>query len=58
MPKTFDTKCYELAKHFLGDRDGISEMQIRNLACEIQGTVEDYIALNYVDPCQHQVAVQ
>jgi hypothetical protein len=58
MAKTFDTKCYELAKHFLADRDGISEMQIRNLACEIQQTVEDYIALDVVDPAQHQVAVQ
>jgi hypothetical protein len=56
--KTFDPKCYELAKAFLGDRDGISEMQIRNLACEIQSTVEDYIDLNVVDPGAHQVAVQ
>jgi hypothetical protein len=56
--KTFDPKCYELAKDFLADRDGVSEMQIRNLACEIQGTVEDYIALNCPDPARHQVAAQ
>lgn len=58
MPKTYDEKSYELAKHFLGDRDGSSETQIRNLACEIQQTVEDYIALNCPDPGAHQVAVQ
>lgn len=58
MTKTFDTKCYELAKAFLGERDGTSEMQIRNLACEIQQTIEDYIALNCPDPARHQVAVQ
>lgn len=58
MPKTFDPKCHELAKAFAADLDGISDIQIRNLACAIQGTIEDWIKDEYVDPSQHQVAVQ
>ncbi|MGQ0834989.1 MAG: hypothetical protein ACT4O5_08750 [Gammaproteobacteria bacterium] len=60
MPKTklFDPKCHELAKAFAADLDGISEQQINDLAYEIQMAIEDWIALEYVDPGAHQVAVQ
>lgn len=58
MPKTYDVKSYELAKHFIGDRDGVFPEQIDELAREIQGAIEDYITLNCPDPGRHQVAVQ
>lgn len=56
--KTYDTECYELARHFAADLDGISEEQIRDLAHDIQMSIEDWIALNYSDPARHQVDVQ
>lgn len=56
--KTYDTKSYELARHFAADLDGISEGQIRDLAYEIQAAVEDWIAVNYSDQSRHQVDVQ
>lgn len=56
--KTFDPKCYETARHFAADLDGISDGQIRDLAYEIQVAIEDWIALNYSDPGKHQVDVQ
>lgn len=58
MPKTYDPRSYELAKHFLGDRDGVGDEHVVSLAREIQGTVEDFIEFNCPDPGAHQVAVQ
>ncbi len=58
MSKTYDEKCYELAKHFAGDLDGITAEEIRDLAHDIQLSVEDWITLNYRDPARHQVDVQ
>jgi hypothetical protein len=56
--KTFDPKCYELAKAFLSDREGHFGSQIDELAYEIQVAIDDYIALNVPDPGRHQVDVQ
>lgn len=56
--KLFDEKCYELAKHFAADLDGISEEQLDDLAYDIQMSIEDWITLNYSDPGKHQVDVQ
>lgn len=56
--KTYDPKCYELAKAFIGDRDGVFESQIGQLAHEIQVTVDDFIDLNVPDPGRHQVDPQ
>jgi hypothetical protein len=60
MPKTktFDPKCHDLAQHFAGDLDGITEEEINDLAHDIQVSIEDWIELNYHDPAQHQVDVQ
>lgn len=59
MPrKTFDPKCYDLARAFLADRDGHFDSQIDELAHEIQTTIDDYIALNVPDPGRNQVDVQ
>lgn len=56
--KLFDPQCYELAKHFAADLDGISEEQLNDLAHDIQLSVEDWITLNYRDPGKRQVDPQ
>jgi hypothetical protein len=56
--KTYDPKCYELAKAFLADVEGHFESQIDELAKEIQTTVEDFISMNCPDTGRHQVDVQ
>lgn len=46
MVKSYDSKCFDLAKAFLEDegRDGkISDELIRELALEIQQTIEDFL---------------
>lgn len=45
MPKTFDSKCYDLAEAFLEDQPGMNYERLYNeLAIRIQQTVEDFIA--------------
>lgn len=56
--RTYDTKCFELAKAFAADLDGISDAQVSDLASTIQEAIEDWIGTSYVDPGTHQVAVQ
>jgi hypothetical protein len=58
MTKTYDTKCYELAKAFLADRDGAGEEHFDDLAKQIQSTVDDYLEFTCPDPGAHQVDVQ
>jgi len=41
--KTVDPKCYELAKHFLHDEEGVTEGEIQALAEEFQMAAEDHI---------------
>ena len=42
--KTYDTKCYELAEHFLSDEPEINdESNRRDLAAFIQTAIEDWI---------------
>lgn len=42
--RTYDTKCYELAAHFLGDEPDLNTEDARiSLASVIQGFVEDEI---------------
>lgn len=41
MTKTFDSKCYELAEHFLSDDPDLNtDAAKKTLAAEIQWTVE------------------
>lgn len=40
MPKGFDQKCYELAEHFLQDREKVPVLLIEELAQEIQDAIE------------------
>ena len=45
MAKTFDSKCADLADHFMSDApDEYSEKDRHELACEIQQAVEDWFA--------------
>lgn len=48
MATTFDTKCFELAEHFLSDHPGIrSEAAKITMAQQIQQTIEDEIEFMY-----------
>jgi hypothetical protein len=40
---TFDPKCYDLAKTFLEDAGLADEPTVRELAVEIQETIENFI---------------
>jgi len=46
MAKTYDVKCYDLAKDFLSDEDPelFNEKKVDELAQTIQTTIEDYIS--------------
>jgi hypothetical protein len=43
MEKTFDSKCYDLAEHFLQDEPNIIEEDLTMLAWLIQQVIEDYL---------------
>jgi len=60
MPKKklFDPKCFELAKAFAADLDGVTLDQIGDLAHTIQVAIEDWIDTSYSDPARNQVDVQ
>ena len=48
--KTYDSACYELAKYFLQDEEGLNTEELRKrLASEIQLCVEDEIALMKIE---------
>ena len=48
--KTYDSACYELAKYFLQDEEGLSTEELcKRLASEIQLCVEDEIALMKIE---------
>lgn len=55
MSRTFDPKCFELAEHFLSDRDvsGLSPQEIealkKSLAWAIQEAVEDWMETTLED---------
>lgn len=51
--KTYDSRCYDLASIFLEDVPGALDDQCKELAAEIQQTIEDWIAdyqRNYEPP--------
>lgn len=41
--KTFDSKCLELAEHFLSGSPNVTDDEKRRLAIAIQTAVEDWI---------------
>lgn len=48
MPKTFDPKCYDLAKQFLSDQEtesqSVFEKQCQSLAWAIQDAIDEWFA--------------
>jgi hypothetical protein len=40
--KTFDSKCFDLAEHFLSDYGNVRHMDKVNLACDIQQAIEQF----------------
>jgi hypothetical protein len=41
--KTFDSKCYELAEYFCDDAGVVDPATVRELAADIQQTIEDFL---------------
>ena len=53
MAKTYDSKCFDLAEHFMGDvqvHAYARKALTRELACEIQQAVEDFLSLLRTTP--------
>lgn len=42
-PRSYDSKCYELAHGFLSEEPGATDKHTDELATLIQQTIEDYI---------------
>lgn len=43
MPKSYDSKSYELAEYFLADEPGATEADRDLLATDIQRAIEDFL---------------
>ncbi len=44
MTKTHDSKCFDLAAHFLADIKGCTEAEHDDLAQHIQDAIEDWLS--------------
>lgn len=44
MSRTYDSRCYDLAEHFLSDEPNASEEEREKLAAHIQQAVEGWFA--------------
>lgn len=40
---SYDAKCGDLARYFLGDEYGVTEAEVQELAQDIQRTIEDHL---------------